>query len=156
MTAAKVVITRLDHDQAVIATLAQWRHDAFLKNYGLTLADSVSHLVRLAERPPGEAALVAWKDGEPAGVCLLVREELDAPHQLTPWLASLFVPEPLRGMGIGRALVEATVMAAGEAGYGRIHLYTDSAEGFYQLSGWRVEDRFDWDGMPAVLMSRDL
>jgi hypothetical protein len=57
---------------------------------------AAGHLARLAERPPGEAALVAWHGGEPAGVCLLVREELEARHRLAPWLASRHVPEALR------------------------------------------------------------
>jgi isochorismate hydrolase len=38
MAASQAVILPLAPDAAAIEVLAQWRHDAFLKSYGLTLA----------------------------------------------------------------------------------------------------------------------
>ena len=151
-----VTVAPLSSDAAEIDTIARWRYDAFLQSYGLTLDDSRAQLLRLVDPPPGEAALVARRDGKPAGVCMLVRDELDAPHDLSPWLASLFVIPPLRSKGIGRKLVAAIEGAARAHGYKAVHLYTDSAESLYRICGWSVTERFSWDGVPAVLMSKAL
>ena len=135
---------------------ARWRHDAFLADFDVSFEEGVGHL-HAVDADPGEAALVASEGEVPLGLCLLVRNELDPVHDLTPWLASLYVHEPYRGRGIGRALVRAVEDQARSLGHRRVHLYTDSAEQFYaHCCGWSTVEHFDWDGHPCVLMHRDL
>jgi GNAT superfamily N-acetyltransferase len=156
MDPSAFVIRHLEPGTPEIDVIARWRHEAFLKDYGLTLADRCGHLDALALRPPGEAALVAWRGDTPVGSCLLVREELDALHERSPWLASLYVIGSERGRGIGRLLVRAIEDMARVQGYRRVHLYTGAAEPFHAACGWMVEDRFIEDGAEAVLMSTPL
>jgi GNAT superfamily N-acetyltransferase len=144
-------------DPGLVATVSRWRHEAFLHDLGFTYEAAVGQLEDLIADPsPQEAALVAEVDGTPAGVCLLVRDEIDPRHRVTPWLASLYVDEALRGRGIGAALVGATETAARDRGVARLYLYASTAEPFYAALGWTIEDRFDWGGEPFVLMARDL
>lgn len=131
----------------LLMTIARWRHEAFLsRNY--SLEDSARQLEAVAA-DPGEAALAASLDGAPVGVCMLVRDELSPRHDVSPWLASLFVTP-------GRALVRAVEDHARALGRERLWLYTGSAVAFYEGCGWSVAERFDWSGEPFALMARTL
>jgi GNAT superfamily N-acetyltransferase len=142
---------------AELKIAARWRHEAFLKEDGFSVADSEAQLTKLASAPQGpETALVARLGGRPAGVCLLVLHELEPAHDYSPWLASLYVDPGFRGQGVARSLVKAIEEHARRHGVGRLHLYTVDAEEFYRKCGWAVVERFVSNGMALVLMTRDL
>jgi len=103
-----------------------------------------------------ETALLAEVDGRPAGSCLFVREEIDPKHDLTPWLAALYVEPDYRKRGIASALVRAIEQHARNIGCKELYLYTVTAEGLYVRLGWTVRERFDWHGKNFVLMAREL
>ena len=114
--------------------------------------DQISEFVA---RQDYEIALLAEVGGRPAGTCLFVRHEIDPVHDLTPWLAGLYVAPEFRNRSIGRALVAAIEGHAREVGCERLYLYTSGAETYYAQLGWRVSERFPWDGAPFALMHRD-
>ena len=103
-----------------------------------------------------QVALVAKIDGVLAGVCLLVRSELEPCHPVSPWLAGLYVAPEHRCRGVGRALVRAIEYQARQRGHRRVHLYTDGAVPYYERLGWSTIDRIEWKGTPTVLMAREL
>ncbi|MGE3872364.1 MAG: GNAT family N-acetyltransferase [Parvibaculaceae bacterium] len=136
---------------------ALWRHEAFLKDDGLTVADSEAQLTRLTlERQGCETALIALVGGRLAGICLLVLHELEPAHDLSPWLASLYVDPEFRGKGVARLLVAAIEDHARRHGVARLHLYAVDTEDFYRKCGWSVVERFASGGIALVLMARDL
>ena len=151
-----MTISGLRPGSPAVRVCAQWRYDAFLKDGGFTFEETLAQLAALVERQDYEIALLAEVEDVPAGTCLFVREEIDPRHELTPWLAGLFVAPTFRGQSVGRALVAAIKDHARQVGCGRLHLYATTAEGFYARLGWRVAERFLWDGAPFVLMQRDL
>lgn len=150
-------IRRLDADDPACALVARWRHDAFFANDGAsfeaTLRDQQAWLAQPSEY---ELPLLATVGGTPAGCCLFVRAEIDAKHELTPWLASLYVAPDFRKRGIGAALVRAIEQHARRVGCGELHLYTSKAEPFYARLGWTTRERFDWHGERLALMARPL
>lgn len=149
-----IVINKLKPDSPELAAAAQWRYDAFLKDDGYSVEDSAAQLTELATAPEGcETALIAWKAGNPVGVCLLVLHELPPAHDLSPWLASLYVIPEHRGRGAARALIAAIEDHARSHSVKRVHLYTGEAEGLYAKCGWRVAEHLQ-SGL--VLMFRDL
>ena len=156
----KATISQLRPGAPAIGVCARWRHDAFFKNQGFSVEDCVRQLVEfveLAEREQAEEiALLADVGGTPAGTCLLARREIDPAHDLTPWLAGLFVAPAFRKQSIGSALVAAIEGHGRKAGCRRLHLYTNSAEAFYARLGWLVSERFHWHGAPFVLMHKAL
>jgi GNAT superfamily N-acetyltransferase len=103
-----------------------------------------------------ETALLAEVDGQPAGSCLFVREEIDPKHDLTPWLAALYVAPEFRKQGIATALVRAIEQHARNVGCRELHLYTITAEPLYAKLGWVTRERFEWHGEKFVLMMRSL
>jgi len=136
---------------------AAWRYEAFLKDDGYSLADSHAQLTRIATEPEGcEVALVARLETQVAGICMLVRKELDAAHDLSPWLASLYVAPDVRRRGVARTLVKAIEDHARQNAVDRLHLYTVDAEELYLKCGWSTIERFVAHGTPLVLMIRDL
>ncbi len=160
MKKSPTIISRLRPGSPAISVCAWWRYGAFLKNHGLSFEDCLKQLdefVGLVElEQDEEIALLAEVRGIPAGTCLLARYEIDSVHDLTPWLAGLFVAPEFRKQSIGRELATAIEDHAQEVGCNRLHLYTNSAEAYYARLGWLVSEHFLWDGRPFVLMYRDL
>jgi predicted N-acetyltransferase YhbS len=152
-----VAIRRLEADTPAAELAARWRYDAFFAGGGDTLENSRAALFDFLRAQDGyEIGLLAECDGKPAGLCLFVRAEIDAKHDLTPWLAALFVAPEFRRRGIGEALVRAIEDHARQVGTTTLHLYTLEAEAFYARLGWQTRECFIWHGEEMVLMVRDL
>ncbi|CAN7610340.1 GNAT family N-acetyltransferase [Mesorhizobium sp. LjNodule214] len=139
-----------------VEALARMRLAAFFEGSGRTLEEDIVGLGRLSARDSFEAAFVA-RDGDAAvGTCLLVRNELEPAHDLTPWLAGLVVDAGHRGRGIGTALVGAVETRAKSLGVDMLYLYTWEARDFYARLGWMAVETFEQDGGTMLLMSRKL
>ncbi|WP_263649336.1 GNAT family N-acetyltransferase [Mesorhizobium sp. J8] len=139
-----------------IEQIARLRVKAFFEGTGRMLDEDMAGLRGLITGDGFEAAFVARQRGRPIGSCLLVRDEIDSPHNLTPWLAGLVVEETYRGGGVGTALVKTVEAHAASAGIGMLHLYTWQARGFYEALGWSAVETFEQDGAPMLLMSKSL
>ncbi len=109
MDRSRITIRSLAAHSPELRITALWRHEAFLKADGFSLADSEAQLTKLATTPEGpETALIAFVGGRLAGICLLVLNELEPAHDdLSPWLASLYVDPQFRGQGVARRLISA-------------------------------------------------
>jgi GNAT superfamily N-acetyltransferase len=149
-------IRRLDADEPAFETVARWRYDAFFAQDGGTFEESRDALRAWMDGLGYETALLAEVDGQPAGSCLFVREEIDPMHDLTPWLAALYVAPAFRRRGIASALVRATEQHARGVGCDELFLYTVTAEPLYAKLGWTALDRFRSNGEQFVLMAREL
>jgi GNAT superfamily N-acetyltransferase len=149
-------IRRLEVDEPAFDIVARWRHDAFFADDG-TPFENLRDALRTWMRELGyETALLAEVNGSPAGSCLFVRKEIDAKHDLTPWLAALYVAPAYRKRSIGSALVRAIEQHARNVGCTELYLYTVTAESFYAKLDWITRERFDWHGEPMALMAREL
>jgi DNA-binding MarR family transcriptional regulator/GNAT superfamily N-acetyltransferase len=89
--------------------------------------------------PDRERCWIGEIDGRHAGHVFLVKHP-DEPH--TAKLRLLYVDPLARGLGLGHALVDECVRFAGQAGYRRITLWTQSilaaAHRIYQTAGFRL------------------
>lgn len=79
--------------------------------------------------------------GEWLGTVSIKSEDLELPGTLSPWLSSLFVREPFRNQGIGKALIEKVIEACQNLGFPAVYLYTDSKERYYLNLGWTLVNR---------------
>lgn len=149
-------IRRLEADEPAFDLVARWRYDAFFAEDGITFEESRDALRAWMDGLGYETALLAELDGRPAGSCLFVREEIDPKHDLTPWLAALYVAPEFRKRGIASALVRAIEQHARDMGCARLYLYTITAEGLYAKLGWTALEHFDWHGEKFVLMAREV
>ncbi len=152
-----IEITRLKPYFPELQTCAAWRYEAFLKSYGYSLLESGAQLAKLATEPDEcETALIALVDGRLAGICLLVLQEFEPLHDVSPWLASLYVAPECRKRGVARRLVAAIEDQARSNGVARLHLYTGDAEEFYLKCGWSLAGQGIAGGEPYAFMIRDL
>lgn len=106
----------------------------------------------------GEATVLLAGDG-PDGIAVLrLRPALWA-RGLEAYLQELYVVPALRGRGIGRALLEATMAAAREAGAVGIDLNTGEtdaeARGLYESAGFTNREG-DPDGPSMLFYEREL
>ena len=149
-------IRQLTLDEPAFDIVARWRYDAFFADDGISFEESRDALRAWMRGLGYETALLAEMDGRPAGSCLFVRDEIDPKHDLTPWLAALYVEPDCRKRGIASALVRAIEQHARDVDCRELYLYTVTAEGLYAKLGWTVRERFDWHGEKFVLMARML
>ncbi len=103
--------------------------------------------------PPRGALLLATVDGEPAG-CVALRplDTVDAPNAAE--MKRLYVRDRFRGLGLGRALAEAILDAAREAGYSCVLLDTldemESARALYAELGFREVPPYYHNPIPGA------
>ena len=138
-----------------LAICARWRANAFsvLK---ASFEQELRSLELFASDQSHGVALVAKADAEPIGTCLLVESEIEPNHDVSPWLAGLFVVPEHRRKGAGAELVRAIEDQARRRGFSRLYLYSTETVGFYERLGWSVLDRTNWKGLDTALMVRDL
>jgi predicted N-acetyltransferase YhbS len=153
MAASEILIRPVTAHSPEIMVCARWRAGAFPDVLGASVDDECRRLNDFIARDDG-LALIALCNGEPAGTCLLAPKEIEPCHDLTPWLAGLYVAPEFRKRGVGAALVHAIEDAARQRGHRSVYLYTDDAEPFYARLGWTVQERLDWHGFPMALMVR--
>jgi GNAT superfamily N-acetyltransferase len=86
------------------------------------------------------ASIVAELEGVTVGVCTLEWQRPFWSDELHAWVPDLVVTEPLRGRGIGRALLQAVLSLALDAGAAEARLESGSqraaAHGLYRSSGF--------------------
>jgi GNAT superfamily N-acetyltransferase len=138
-----------------LAICARWRANAF-SAHKASFEQELSSLELFASDQSHGVALVATADDEPIGTCLLLESEIEPNHDVSPWLAGLFVVPEHRRKGAGAVLVRATEDQARQREFSRLYLYTTEAVGFYARLGWSVLDRTNWKGFDTALMVRDL
>ncbi|MEP6621568.1 MAG: GNAT family N-acetyltransferase, partial [bacterium] len=125
-----------DHPEH-LPTVAQWLFDEWAGRHTNSTVAIVaerlqSHLQR--DRLP---LMVVAVDGTECVGCASVREaDLSERDDLTPWLASVYVPEPRRRAGIGATLVRAAESEAARLGAKTLYLFTPDKQGFYGDLGW--------------------
>jgi predicted N-acetyltransferase YhbS len=138
-----------------LAICARWRASAF-SVLEASFEQELRSLELFASDPSRGVALIARSDGEPIGTCLLAESEIKPNHDVSPWLAGLFVVPEHRRQGAGAALVRAIEDQARQRGFSQLYLYTSAAAGFYARLGWAALDRTNWRGLDTTLMVRNL
>lgn len=152
-------VKHLDDVRALMRGFVAWhrkRHaaDIALIDRYFDATDFEAELAGLPGKyaPPKKGSLlIAYHDGKPAG-CVALRDL----GQGVAEMKRMFVPENLRGLGIGRALADRILADAKAAGYRLMRLDTSrhqkEAMGLYERSGFKrippyyelTQDLRDW------------
>lgn len=107
-------------------------------------ARSFQHLLMFCRERPGTIDLIADVDGESAGFLILLT---DVPDEVTgreqAFVAFMAVAEPLRGNGVGKALIDEAQAEARRAGLPHLSLMVSAdntaARSLYARAGLREE-----------------
>jgi len=136
MTIGALSIRPLGERPEAAPLLAEWFATEWPDYHrGRSLPDVAS---RFRLIPDVEQTLIAEIEGEMVGTVALRGTWEAAPEIPPPWIGSLFVAPQHRGLGIGVALVDAAVIAAGEAGHSAAHISIRVDPASYICRGWRV------------------
>ncbi|ALM53637.1 GNAT family N-acetyltransferase [Halomonas huangheensis] len=102
------------------------------------------------------SVFVAERDGVPVGTASLVVDDMSIRRDLSPWLASVYVPTEQRGQGIASALVQRVEQEASDNGITTFHLYTPDQQSLYRRLGWQAVEDVDYRGERVTIMRRQL
>ncbi len=129
-------VTRLVAEFGSLRSPVPDRMEAVLRTYAAHVRDVVA----------GRAAsMVADLDGSTVGVCTLEWQRPFWTTDLHAWIPDLVVTEPLRGRGIGRALLTAALRSVADAGAAAVSLESGeqraSAHALYRSMGFAEPGR---------------
>lgn len=150
-------IMRLEHEPQLIPIVAGWLYE----EWGRHLPDgSVARAERLLRAAPDDrdlpVSLIALHDGAPVGVARLIVDDMETRPDLSPWLASVFVLNEMRGQGIGSTLCHQVTDEARRLGFSSLYLFTPDREAFYARQGWDAMERTVYREKNVVIMRRML
>jgi GNAT superfamily N-acetyltransferase len=150
-------IIRIEKARQHTGTVARWLYD----EWGQHLPDgSISKAEKALSSPPDANGLpvsfLAVDDDEPVGIARLVVDDMETRQNLSPWLASVFVPLQFRGRGIGSRLCERVIEEARRLDFPYIYLFTPDRESFYAQQDWCIFDRTVYRGKDIVIMKKNL
>ncbi|AFJ42898.1 GNAT family N-acetyltransferase [Francisella orientalis] len=97
-------------------------------------------------------------DGDlPVGMCSL-RENDDIRPDLNPWLGSLVVDPKYQKQGIGKMLIDVTVLKAKELGFEKLYLFAfdPTIPEYYERLGWRKIGMDEFKFHPVTVMEMEL
>jgi len=139
--------------------LASW---SFMEWYGRRTIPFDINLKAYQERSKGLSiprSFVALYKTMPVGMVSLKENDLWSRKDLNPWLASLFVHEKYRHLGIGGRLVDRVIREAGEQNFSQIYLFLGHNEerdlgAWYRGRGWKYyESGLDNDDLETEIYS---
>jgi GNAT superfamily N-acetyltransferase len=116
--------------------VAEWGH--LYPQWNVAAATAEFAAMQRDRLPMTFIALDLVSDELLGSASVILDDELPGFDDLGPWLASVYIRPDVRGLGVGRALVEATLRAATVAGVEHCYLFTDSAADYYRRSGWTL------------------
>jgi GNAT superfamily N-acetyltransferase len=135
--------TRIDHlfnHPERIRLVAGWIYDEFWRDKpGHSVETFVGLLSAAGDPNRVPLSLLALAGDLPAGTVNLVHTDSEAPPDLHPWLAALFVAPETRRRGIGTALVRELNAHAARLGFGELFLGTDIPAFYERLGAERVQ-----------------
>ncbi|MDI5892386.1 GNAT family N-acetyltransferase [Halomonas rhizosphaerae] len=153
----RIRIARLEGDSPHVAILAQWTHDTWGHLHPGRSLDTAIALLREECGPGGvPSVFVALQGYTPVGTASLVADDMSDRRDLTPWLASVFVPPGWRGRGIASRLVRRVEDEAHAHGVAHFYLYTPDQQALYRRLGWRDIEARDYGGEAVTIMRRVL
>ncbi len=131
-------IKELHHVAEFIEQCATWNYQEWGESFGFTYKSSLERIRQDAFSLYGEAAVIAFWKGTPAGMGFLERTGANEYPELTPWISGVYVEPEFRGKGIARELMNVLEDLAYDAGNTEVHLHTSTAKSLYEKLGWHA------------------
>ncbi|PMR68401.1 GNAT family N-acetyltransferase [Halomonas heilongjiangensis] len=150
-------IVRLTVDSPHLARVAAWQN----AEWGhLTPGETPTSRLKALRGECGDAgvpsAFAALCDGQPVGTASLVADDMSVRRELSPWLASVFVPPEWRGRGIASRLVQRVEAEVAASGIARLYLFTPDQQALYRRLGWQDHEALNYRGEDVTIMVRRL
>lgn len=152
-------IDHLARYPGLIPVLARWHHrewqhlnpetydlQARINEYQQTATD-------LASLPQ---MLIAHINGHALGSVRLIMSDMDTRPELSPWLASLYVPPDFRRQGIATRLISEIEIVAKQSGFEQLYLFTEDKCEMYNRLGWQEQSHEKYYEKQVIVMTKSL
>lgn len=135
MKTDEIEIINLIEEQEYLEEVSEWIWKEWDKEHGAKLEDVVyrsKHSINKEGIP--QMYIAKYKD-EAIGVVSIWLNDLKARQDLFPWMATLYVKEEYRNMGIGKKLQQKCIEETTKMNYKNLYLITEH-ENYYEKMGW--------------------
>ncbi len=102
--------------------------------------------------PLPQTWLVLAGNGEVCGTVSLLLQDMATNHDLSPWLANVFIAPEFRGQGMGKQVVQAAMAKAAARQIKTLYLFTEDQQLFYERLGWQVLKQEHYEGEWVTIM----
>ena len=136
----KVKIVNLLDDMKYIEEVSKWIWEEWSKKNNSTLEDVIyrsKHSLNYEDIPQ---MYIAKYNNEVIGVVSIWRNDLTARQDLYPWMATLFVKNDYRNMGVGTLLQRRVIEECKKMNYNYLYLITN-LDNYYEKSGWKFIEK---------------
>lgn len=131
----KVKIVNLIDEPEYLEEVSEWIWKEWDKEHGAKLEDVVYRSKHSRNKGDIPQMYIAKYKNEVIGVVSIWVNDLTARQDLYPWMATLYVKEEFRNMGIGRMLQHKCIEETKKMNYKNLYLITDH-ENYYEKTGW--------------------
>lgn len=97
---------------------------------------------------------IAVKDNQLLGTVSILSHDMDTRPELTPWIASLFVPPVCRKRGIGTQLFRFAEQQCLQLGFTTVYLFTADRQAMYARLGWQILELMELHGEHVTIMRK--
>ncbi|NIC05736.1 GNAT family N-acetyltransferase [Billgrantia bachuensis] len=150
-------IVRLSPDSDHVPTVASWTYAEWGHlNPGYTAESWCEAFRRECGIAGVPSVFVAMEGDQPVGTAALMARDMDSRHELTPWLASVFVLPEWRGQGIASTLIRRVEEEASACGTTQFYLFTPDQQALYRRLGWHDHEELSYRGEEVTIMQRRL
>ncbi len=136
MNIDEIEIENLADRQEFLECVTEWIYKEWSESQGQKLEDVLYRSKHSINKEDIPQMYVAIYNNSPIGVVSLWRNDLTSRQDLFPWLATLFVKEEYRHIGVGKKLQEKCIDVVRELGYEKLYLITDH-KNYYEKMGWQ-------------------
>lgn len=129
------VVNLKDHLE-YLEEVSKWVWKEWSEVHGASLEDIIYRSKHSICEDKIPQMYIALYNKEVIGVVSLWNNDLTARQDLTPWMATLFIKEEYRNLGVGTILQEKSIEVARSLKYDYLYLITDHV-GYYEKTGWK-------------------
>jgi predicted N-acetyltransferase YhbS len=129
---------------------AEWSH----LDPSLTLKQRVESIAEAAGGEGVPSIFIATQGDQLIGSAALVKNDMDAKPDLSPWLAAVYVKGGFRRQGIATELIARCEEEAIRSKANAWYLYTEFASSLYERLGWHHIERCDYKGTTVDIMAK--
>lgn len=154
-----IKIDLLKNHPSAIPALADIWHEVLGKIWApdVTVEHTISRFTNHLNDQALPITFVALDGDIPVGMCSL-REKEDIRPDIKPRLGSLVVDPKYQKQGIGKMLIDVTILKAKELGFKKLYLFAldPTIPEYYQRLGWKIIGTDELRSHPIKLMEMEL
>ena len=135
MEIEKVEIINLADKQEYLDEVSEWIWKEWSEIHGAKVEDVIYRSKHCLNKDSIPQMYIAKYKEEVIGVVSLWVNDLTARQDLSPWMATLYVKDKFRNMGIGKKLQCKCIEVAKQLNYTNLYLITEH-DNYYEKMGW--------------------